>query len=400
MVSVNSMRILTATVQILIRGAAPMMTVTRMKNHHFDDYRFDSSDEGPRRRMYPSRRKSKSEQGQLVIYDNSSSTPAEGFKFSHPLPVVLYGSPPAIHPTAPLVVWPLCGGDVLLADSKGKSYFIRRAKPSTRKSQPLCPSKPPSLTPSSPPRLRETPLLPLRQILTYRLRRSPSAPADGAREKSKEGQSAPSPFRLRLAARKTTRCPPTLVHRVKVGLDPTTSLSPTRMPVEVTWAEPQVYLSRSSGFNHLVLLRVELFPPPKTPGEDMDLVTVPKLPIILPESARSRTVQYFPPNQRSRPHGLVLIGSWAASQTGADEQLATKDAAAAAHEWDPVQGLPGAVSPPIGLWLREEEDLGGWGKSTVEEVIDKNRDKGAWKGKMEIFAPEDDCDLEHYFLTR
>lgn len=105
-----------------------------------DDLHFDSDDEDRLvRRMAYSRRDRKRDakvhQGVLAIFDTSSSPPTQIFQYTQPLPIMLYDSPAAIHPTKPLVVWPLCGGDVLFADFEGKSYFIRRARTTTRKSK-------------------------------------------------------------------------------------------------------------------------------------------------------------------------------------------------------------------------------------------------------------------------
>lgn len=109
-------------------------------NNQDEDFHFDSDDEErlARRMAYSrvdKRRDAKVQQGVLVIYDTSFSPPTQVFQFVQPLPIMLYESPPAIHPTKPLVVWPLCGGDVLFADFEGKSYFIRRARTTTRKSK-------------------------------------------------------------------------------------------------------------------------------------------------------------------------------------------------------------------------------------------------------------------------
>ena len=73
------------------------------------------------------------QQGMLMVYDLNNGHPVQLFKFSHLLISVLDNSPPAIHPTKPLVVWPLSGGDILFADYRANSYFIRTFKPSTRK---------------------------------------------------------------------------------------------------------------------------------------------------------------------------------------------------------------------------------------------------------------------------
>lgn len=48
------------------------------------------------------------------------------FHFSRSLSVMLFESPPVIHPTLPLVVWPLGAGDVLFADVEEGTYFIRK----------------------------------------------------------------------------------------------------------------------------------------------------------------------------------------------------------------------------------------------------------------------------------
>ena len=77
------------------------------------------------------------QQGMLMVYDLNHGHPVQLFKFSHLLTTVLDNSPPAIHPTKPLVVWPLSGGDILFADYRANSYFIRTFKPSTRKGMHL-----------------------------------------------------------------------------------------------------------------------------------------------------------------------------------------------------------------------------------------------------------------------
>jgi hypothetical protein len=202
----------------------------------------------------------------------------------------------------------------------------------------------------------------------------------------------------RLSTRKTTRSPPVLVHRVKITIDSTTSLNHNVMPIAVTWAEKKVYLSSSSDTNLLSLLRVDLFSPTKEVADaEYNAVSVPKLPILLPESARSRSVHYYPPRADSS-HGLIVMGSWAHKLDPSDDKKEiTEDAA---DRYDPVHGLPETVSPPIGFYVDVEKDLGGWGPSSAEEKIDRERDKGQLKQKMEIFAAEDDCDLEHYFFTR
>lgn len=203
----------------------------------------------------------------------------------------------------------------------------------------------------------------------------------------------------RLSSRKTARSPPTLVHRVKIILESTSSLCPTRMPLEVTWTPQEVYLSSSSDMDQLTLFRVDLFPPAKDIADrEYSAVSVPKLPILLPASARSRSVHYYPPQPNGKD-ALILIGSWAC-QTDADDDKTKTTAEDGRDDFDTVQGLPETVSPPIGFYVDVEKDLGGWGASNAEEEIDKDKDQGQLKQKMEIFTAEDDCDIEHYFFTK
>lgn len=49
--------------------------------------------------------------------------------------VILYASPPIIHPSKSLVVWPLSVGDVLFADFQANTYFIRKLGPSATHSK-------------------------------------------------------------------------------------------------------------------------------------------------------------------------------------------------------------------------------------------------------------------------
>ncbi|KAF6217408.1 hypothetical protein HO133_006924 [Letharia lupina] len=361
-------------------------------NNQEEDLHFDSDDEERLvRRMAYSRqdrkRDAKVQQGVLTVYDLATAPPTQIFTFTHQLPVMLYDSPPAIHPKKPLVVWPLYGGDVLFADFEGKSYFIRRARTTTRKTRhvfmkfhfsPCCK------------------YLHIASLEAQQMKQSRSEIKAGTKP-----HLALSAFisTHRLSTRKTTRSPPTLIHRVKTVLGSTTSLCPTRMPVEVTWAEKEVYLSSSSDSNQLTVVRVDLFPPaPDVPTAEYNAVSVPRLPILLPESARSRSVHYYPP-QPNTTHALIIIGSWACNPDTDDDKNNTTPEDAP-NEHDTIQGLPDTVSPPIGFYVDVEKDLGGWGASNAEEVIDKDKDKGQLKQKMEIFAGEDDCDLEHYFFTR
>ena len=102
-----------------------------------DDIDFDTDEDEPRNRRFRSSRRKANDpgpKGSLIVYKLGNEDPKQVFHFSQPLPTMLYESPPVIHPTKQLVVWPLCRGEMLFADFEGKTYFVRKARPSAKKS--------------------------------------------------------------------------------------------------------------------------------------------------------------------------------------------------------------------------------------------------------------------------
>lgn len=97
-----------------------------------DDIAYRSDSDGPTFRRIT---KSRTPKGTITVFDINQEPPKLLFQCLHALPVMLYDSPPVIHPTQSLVVWPLCGGDILFADFLAKSYFIRKSRPTSRHSK-------------------------------------------------------------------------------------------------------------------------------------------------------------------------------------------------------------------------------------------------------------------------
>ena len=373
----------------------------------------------------------KGQQGLLMVYDFNQGHPVQLFKFSHLLTTVLEDSPPAIHPTKPLVVWPLSGGDILFADYRANSYFIREFKPSTRKGMYLQLSGK------------------LKDCLTYskashefvqchfspcgRYLHIASLESQVEPVTKKELKKGTSPSTLlsafisthRLSKRKTTRSPPLLIHRMKISLG---KRSITEMPIQITWSAEHAFISSSSPSNNLSLFRVKLFAPPK--GEKRDLVCVPREPILLPKSARSAVVQYFPPRLHDT-RAMIAIGSSvndkdeeakSEKNPGKDEKVGDNTANDTKSKTDPANNVERkdvipqeekpkdnepkgnaskdttksesettkTFSPPTIFYLNIDTDLGGWILSDAIEEINSGTAKGSLEQKMDKFI-EDDC---------
>ncbi|KAG6849405.1 hypothetical protein H0H93_008711 [Arthromyces matolae] len=72
----------------------------------------------------------------MRVYNaESTQAPLEIFSFSTGLQLPLNDSPPVIHPTHSLIVWPLSGGKLLFADFEASTYFVRKLKASTSPSE-------------------------------------------------------------------------------------------------------------------------------------------------------------------------------------------------------------------------------------------------------------------------
>ncbi|OAX38625.1 hypothetical protein K503DRAFT_866020 [Rhizopogon vinicolor AM-OR11-026] len=346
-----------------------------------------SSDEDGYRNFVPRRigrhgRDTKQAQATITIYDAQASPEAvQLFRLTRPLHSKVYGSPPIIHPTRPLVVWPLGAGDILFVDFMDKSYFVRRLRPST---------------------------LHTRHIF---MKCQFSACGRFLHIVSLEGQQPTRKKHIaekhaihiavlvstyRLSRRKTTRSPPTLMLRIRVKLGSVGSLSVTKLPFTVSWTPKDVYITCSDVV--LRVFRVPLFKPEKGTQEADDIVLMPRKPVFLPESAQNRQVYYFPSKNGPDGHGestaRIVIGSETRKQIE-EEQGGERGVEFSAIGCTFV-GQQGEFSPPIGCYVNEEVDLGGWGKSYDTTEIPVQLGIGSLDHRLERFNPDDDCDLEPY----
>ena len=166
----------------------------------------------------------------------------------------------------------------------------------------------------------------------------------------------------RLCNKQVSRCPPSLVHKARVELGPVASLSVSTLPFKLTWRPKVLYLT----CRHVTLqvYQIHLFNPDTTKKE-MPSVTKPREIIILPNTAVERDVYYFPPADETEM-GRIIVG-----------------------------GDPSVTnSPPIGCFVHEQGDLGGWINSSGCQDIPDKRGVGQFTRPLEKFDPEEDCDCE------
>ena len=66
----------------------------------------------------------------ITVFDATAPVPTRLLHFSRRLTFILYDSPPVFHPFVPLIVWPLCKGEVVFADFHAGTFFVRKIRPS------------------------------------------------------------------------------------------------------------------------------------------------------------------------------------------------------------------------------------------------------------------------------
>ena len=171
-------------------------------------------------------------------------------------------------------------------------------------------------------------------------------------------------FTFQLSASKPSKSPPKTIFRTSINLGQCISPTLTQVPVSITWAGKEVYVILS--YTQLVLYKIILFPNPEDPSSRN--IFVPEKPIFLPRSAKDRRIRFFPAILRGGDCTKALLL---------------------------ISGCSGETSArPTGVYLSEEEDLGGWtALSDSLRLIDDLRTKQRLEGKFENFDVEDDCDL-------
>ncbi|KAJ9627685.1 hypothetical protein H2203_002897 [Taxawa tesnikishii (nom. ined.)] len=304
----------------------------------------------------------------IAVYDSSSGSAVPLFRHSSRLTTELYESAPAFHPSRPLLVWPLCGGDILFADFQQKTYFVRNILPSARYTRHV------SI------KCRFSGCGQYLHIASLEAQQRPQR----RHQKTADGRPEVRPTTLsifvsthRLSSRKTTRSPPQLLHRSKVALGEYAAFSLSALPIAVTWTTEHAYVTCNATV--LNVYRISLFKQQQL-GTN---VMVPKHSIPLPSSAVARQVQYFPPaNGQSK--AMVFLSS-----TNNLQRVQLFPATAG----EEATGMPSPddASPPVGYFLDELRDLGGWGVSMAEVRVRPGWRDGGLVKKMQWLDTDDDC---------
>jgi hypothetical protein len=193
-----------------------------------------------------------------------------------------------------------------------------------------------------------------------------------------------------LCGRKTTKSPPTLIHRTKIFLGSEASkLSVSNLPYTLSWTPEELYFTCSA--DRLKVYRIRLFNNPDSLDETWaeHSVLTPTKTVFLPQTASQREVYYFPPAEGSTV-ARIIVGSDRSGQGAVDAQK--NDVSACLPE--KVIGLKRRLSPPVVCYLDEKEDLGGWGKSEGISNIPEDLGIGKLDQRRERFDPDDDCDRE------
>lgn len=310
----------------------------------------------------------------IQVYDTADGAKAHPsiFHFTQNAAATIYASPPIFHPTKPLLVWPIGNNEILFADVSSNTYFTRLLNCTTYNTCHV---------------FVKAHFSPDGTCLHFAALEASQIDTGFGPESTKPN------IRLnlqvtthRLSNRKTTRAPPRLVFRTNLPLGKVSRLNVSSLPYTLTWRANDLYLTTRS--NILQVIRIPLFP--LVSGVNSVPICYTQSPVFLPRTTLSRNVYYFPPANRTekgsknkRDKAMAIIGS---------------------HSSMPSQRLvvPRVqVSPPIGVLLDEERDLGGWQCKTNSKW---NEDAGATKGagrlqaRFEAFDLREDCDIIPYLF--
>ncbi|KAK2766557.1 zinc finger protein [Colletotrichum kahawae] len=317
----------------------------------------------------------------IAVYDGSVEEDVRIFHYEHKSPVT-------------------SGGEVLFADYAEKTYFIRATMPTTSNTRHIC------------MKLRFSECGSYLHIASVegRLLNSKIASASPSNEDdAKKPEVMLSVFLTthRLSSRKTTRSSPRLVHRAKLTIGQFTGLSLAKLPFTFAWTPEHLHFTLSGV--QLNVFRIDLF---RQPGSiSTASVATPRLSVVLPLSATGRQVYYLPPSRKGksdggRARGIVLMSSYCAGNQPVELGHRSGGAANRGVGNSTHYMLYDYMCPPVGFFVDEESDLGGWDLVQNDGKVDDSLGMTATSGeeerfrngklakKNQAFTWRDDIDLE------
>lgn len=360
-----------------------------------EDYNDSSDDDGGaeleaiiRGSRQPSRGTSAHQRGKLLIYDTDSRGSTPIFRYQQLCPKLLLQGPPIFHPVAPLVIWPLGGGEILFANFKQNTYYTRTLR---------C-SSPRSCHVSIQGRIS-----PCGEYLHL-------GALEATNSTTRCLQLSFQVSTHRFSQTKTARSPPRLVFRTWVKLGSTEHLATSPLPYTLTWSDHHVYISKSQ--HALEVIRVPLFhsktTSPSSGDGDADIEGTAaechahSNEIFLPNSAICRKVHYFPPTSHNGAKNLatVIVGS-RFTPLSAESQRHVETGIIRVKRPIEALGSRYETSHPLGVFVDEEAQLGGW--KVLEGWESKKPEKsdgvgGRLQGKFEKFDRTEDCDIVPYLV--
>ncbi|KAJ4371362.1 hypothetical protein N0V83_004579 [Neocucurbitaria cava] len=327
----------------------------------------------------------------LQVHDLSTPDGPPSFHFTRYVQRGLFDSPPVFHPSKPLLVWPLGDAEILFADYKSNTFFTRL----------LCCSRFKSCHIFVKAHFSQS-----GEYLHF------ASLEAQTKDPSKDDEDEKGSLSLslqasthRLSVRKTTRSPPRLIYRTTIDLGSAPTLKISSSPYTLHWTDETLYLTTRA--QTLNVMRIPLFPDAEKPGRGS--VCYIQQHVYLPRTIESRTLHFFPPPS---PSSSSRAPSTQSKSPGASLQPIKQNTMAkiiiGSHSAVPSQGLlvpRYQVSPPMGVLLHEERDLGGWkckavvlggscsGDGGEEGKQRLNNAGGRLQGKFETFDRTEDCDI-------
>jgi hypothetical protein len=331
-----------------------------------------------------------------LTYDDRKFGPPV-FHFTRFITGGIFNSPPAFHPSKPLLVWPLGDSEILFADYRQNTYFTRFLCCSRYKSCHV---------------FIKTHFSASGDYVHF-------AALEAGERDTKIGGGLVVDLQIsthRLSVQKTTRSLPKLISRKTISLGHRDSLHVSNLPYTFHWAEKELFVTTRG--QELDVIRIPLF---KDPDKEKEHVCYTQSKIFLPRTAEERPVYFSPPSSsvtvsvtpskletsksapQTSPNPAHVFSTTQHSLSKKPKVKVDKSTHATviigSHSSIPSQGLivpRYQVSPPIGVFLHEQQDLGGWTCKPVskeENASRKRAEGGRLQGRFERFDKSEDCDI-------